>query len=264
MVWSAPFLQAQVIIPAWVLVLVALAGWCVGMAIHGLLPRPKATSGPDLRMHKDINAVQTLSAESVPTLQEQAAAELNGVLAEIAQGKTQYLPQILGSLRYVFDRLGEHGSADWCRAELDGYTPGKTPDYRYADLKVSWRSPGGVSYVSTRTGEVVGRPPDRLESLPLNDPVGSLVRISQSGRTTPTGETHQGVLDVWREVVMISPRISPGSVAENPGRVLPQSFRRKPARSKIDSSPPYSLAERQSVDLPIEPTLESGTQQPHL
>jgi hypothetical protein len=227
-VWTLPVLWRQITLFGGDLFLIAAIAWFLGMVSFLFINRTRRPIASDISTVAVGELEQSRSAKATATPREEAVAELAEVLQEIAQGKTTFLPQILGRLQFIFDRLDKGDDATWCQAELSGYPPDATPDYRYADVTIDWRSTAGVAYMNRVTGEVAGRPPERTESIPLNDPVGNLLRISQSGRRNPTGKIQLGLMESWREIVVIDPEAVQGVLR----RILQEGYRRAMAAHK--------------------------------
>lgn len=205
--WMGAVLSGQFSFLGWHIVLVFLAGLILGMLIAAVLPKSGLTSVAPTPVPEAVSAQQTLSpAQQAPfpaqrTPQQQAAADLDELLNEMATGNSQFLSTFLGRLELLFNRLGFADDAAWCQAEQNGYQRDTVPAYRYADATRQWRS-GGV----TNSAAMNQRPADVAERIPLNQPVGALIRSSQAGLRETTGQRMRSTIGAeLREQIVVGP-----------------------------------------------------------
>ena len=228
-VWALPFLFCRVTLPVWILVLGGLGAAILGMGVLFLLQQTRPALFADSLTPAAATSEQEGSTSVRLATQQQVTAALDNLLEEMAPGGTSFLPQFLGRLQLIFDRLGRADDAAWCQEEVNGYPEDKTPEYRYADATVTWRSGG-----ATTSTALTRRPPDQSARVPLNGPVGTLVRNSQSGWREPTGKTTQDLVgQEVREVILVSPEAVRGVLR----RIQQEAYRRAmAARKAIEST----------------------------
>lgn len=212
-VWASPLLSRQVTLPLGVLIALGVCLWLFFIAYVSW--RASSTDSPSASAEANYNE-ESANQQTAP------GQVFNELLEELALQNSTRLPTLLGRLRHAFDTAGNAEDANWCAAELNGYSPDSIPEYRTANAEFTWRSPGGISYIDRRTGRQPGQPAERVAPTPLENPLSELVRNSQQDWKTPTGQTINSYEGPWNEIRKIPRAETQGAIR----RMNDEAYRR--------------------------------------